>query len=566
MVDEDWRRKGIATALFDESKAFADSEGFTTLTLGTKKGSDACYFYDSLRPSTKDSNAHLVKYTWFLSKGLPTTQVTEKRKREPRHHKPHNILEYAAPELERLAKTGGAELAMACVVTSKKATFWSNQSTSRYSNQLVFGIASLSKIFTKMALQLCVEKGLLTWDDPISKHLSIDPESDLGRKSIFQVAFNNGTPYMNDGILGPDASPILSMEDLLPVAQNYHEKSRGIQASIEYSNANSPLLAECIAQVTGKPFPMVVKEYILIPLGMNSTCVTKDDLDKIPQHQQGPHMRYFDNVCVPAMGFCSTVEDLARLFKAMLAPKQRELITRLKRKPQLHVDFFSPAKDCKGFAYSLFGTRFPPGTDIGRMSRNSWLSPAAERDRTNSYPRPLQGCTGAINGFDSSVFFLPDIETVILCAASTKSLVDNAYPIAVRLLQQLLPDPVSPDMAQIASDIKRYEEIALSRGRYPARLPPLSGSFVCDELRQRFDFEENEYRVTLSGRVVLEYQWVYTEDAIELVPSPPSLEWSRSWKNKILEVTREGEGEGEGEVTGLIRMCWNGIMWKYKRT
>jgi hypothetical protein len=65
--------------------------------------------------------------------------------------------------------------------------------------------------------------------------------------------------------------------------------------------------------------------------------------------------------------------------------------------------------------------------------------------------------------------------------------------------------------------------------------------------------------------VVLEYQWVYTEDAIELVPpeSPPSLEWNMSWKNRVLEVTREGEGEED--VTALIRMSWNGIMWKYKR-
>jgi CubicO group peptidase (beta-lactamase class C family) len=563
-VDEDWRRKGIATALFEESREFADNKGFTMLTLGTKKGSDACYFYDSLCPSTKDSNAQLDKYTWFLSKGLSATR-TAKGKRGPRHHKPHNILMHAAPELERLAKTGGAELAMACVVTSKKATFWSNQGTSRHlnPNQVVFPIASLTKIFTKMALELCVGKKLLTWDDPISKHLSIDPESDLGRKSIFQVAFHSFMPYMNDAILAPDASPILCMEDLLPVAQNYHRESKGIQTSLEYSNANFAFLADCIEQVTGKPFPIVVKGDILTPLGMNSTCVTKDDLDQIPQHRRprDPYMRYFDKVCGPAFGFWSTVEDLAKLFKAMLAPKQSKLITWFKRNHQLDVDLFSPATDFEGLTYSLFGTGFPPDTDFGWESRNSQFSPAAERDRTNFYPKPLQCFTGAVNGFDSSAFFLPDIETVIFCAASTKNLVDVAYPIAVRLLQELLPDPISPDMAQITLETKRYQEIAMSRDLHPACLPPLSGSFVCDELRQWFDFEENEYRVTLSGRVVLEYQWVHTKDAVKLVPSPPYLEWVKSWENNLLQVTREDEGD----VTGLIRMGWNGTMRKYKR-
>jgi len=87
--------------------------------------------------------------------------------------------------------------------------------------------------------------------------------------------------------------------------------------------------------------------------------------------------------------------------------------------------------------------------------------------------------------------------------------------------------------------------------------------FVVAAAADLFDFEETEYRVTLSGRVVLEYQWVCTKDAIELVPPPFSLEWNRSWKNKLLEVMREGE-EGE-DIMGLIRMCWNGIMWKYKR-
>ena len=162
---------------------------------------------------------------------------------------------------------------------------------------------------------------------------------------------------------------------------------------------------------------------------------------------------------------------------------------------------------------------------------------------------------------DTSAFFLPDTKAVIFCAASTKNLVDVAYPIAVRLLQELLPDPISPDMAQIVLETEKYQEIAMSRDSHPACLPPLSGSFVCDELRQCFDFEENEYQVTLSGRVVLEYQWVHTEDAVKLVPSSPYLEWVKSWKNKLLQVMREGEGD----VTGLIRMSWNGTMWKYKR-
>ena len=171
---------------------------------------------------------------------------------------------------------------------------------------------------------------------------------------------------------------------------------------LEYSNANSVFLAECIERVIGKPFPMVVKDEILTPLGMNSTCVTKDDLDQIPQHRRGPYMRYFDNVCCPAMGFWSTAEDLAKLFKAMLAPKQSKLITWLKGNRQLDIDLFSPAIDFKGLTYSLFGTGFPPDADFGWESRNSLFSPAAERDRTNFYPNSIQCFTGAINGFDSS--------------------------------------------------------------------------------------------------------------------------------------------------------------------
>jgi hypothetical protein len=38
------------------------------------------------------------------------------------------------------------------------------------------------------------------------------------------------------------------------------------------------------------------------------------------------------------------------------------------------------------------------------------------------------------------------------------------------------------------------------------------------------------------------------------------LEWDRSWHG-VLEVTRDGEGD----VTGMVRMGWNTVTWKYKR-
>jgi hypothetical protein len=64
--------------------------------------------------------------TWTSTPGVRTILYPRYGKRKSH---PHDVLKHAAPDLERLAKTDGAELAMVCVVTSKKVTFWSNQGT-----------------------------------------------------------------------------------------------------------------------------------------------------------------------------------------------------------------------------------------------------------------------------------------------------------------------------------------------------------------------------------------------------------------------------------------------------
>lgn len=560
-------------------KQFALHRGFTTITLGTKKDSDACRFYDSLCPTTKVSDGEVNKYTWTLAMQPGATHIIKNRELPTCHWKPRcfragttrwkprDVLKGAASDLEDLARTGNADIAMACVVTPKQVAFWSHQDKPRHSNpnQVVFGIASFSKVLINLALELCYKKGILCWNDPISKYLSLDPDTELGQKRISQLAFHNGVPFMDDAALAPDGSPILSLEALLLVVQNYYRESRGIQASFEYSNINYTLLEMIITEATGKSSSVFLKEHILEPLQMKSTCVTKEDLDQIPQDRRGPYREYLNDVCRSPMGFCSTLEDLAKLFKAMLAPKQSKWGScRTKTRP-LDVDIFAIVKSHKGIKYSLFGTEFPPNTNVEWMSRNSLFSPAAEHDPTNFYPESLQCRTGAISGFDLTGFFLPDRQTVILVGASTQNYVDVAYPIGLRILQQLLPAPISPDVAQITSDIPRYQEITRSYDFEQASLLPLSGSFVCNELNQRFDFDETLYQATLSGtlsgRTVLKYQWK-SAHAIILLPakSPLALEWIKAWGNLILEITWEA-----GIVTGFVRMGWNGIMWKHKR-
>jgi CubicO group peptidase (beta-lactamase class C family) len=168
----------------------------------------------------------------------------------------------------------------------------------------IFGIASVTKSFTCMAIILLQEQGKLSVHDPIVKYL---PEFSTPTNATDKMTIHHFMTHSAG--LPPLPSLIYAMKRSLdqdPAANDYpglEIKEDDHQAPIDtyeqlmefigglefdllgepgtefsYSNDCYALLGTIVQRVSGIPFEHFVKEYILDPCGMENTCFEMDEL------------------------------------------------------------------------------------------------------------------------------------------------------------------------------------------------------------------------------------------------------------------------------------------------
>lgn len=139
----------------------------------------------------------------------------------------------------------------------------------------LFRIGSISKTFTWIALMKEVDAGKIRIDGPINLYL---PEQlqvrDQGFRAPVQVRhLMDHSAGFEDRALGHlferDADRERSLAEYLR-----QERPRRVRAPGEissYSNYGAGLAGEAVSYVTGKPFPRLIEDEILIPAGMSHT-------------------------------------------------------------------------------------------------------------------------------------------------------------------------------------------------------------------------------------------------------------------------------------------------------
>lgn len=138
--------------------------------------------------------------------------------------------------------------------------------------ETTFGLASITKTFTAMALLVLVDRGLIDLESPLEKYL---PDIPKEWKPITIRQLASMSAGMRKGI--PRETPwpqefetLKGMPLLFPPGTDY-----------EYSNPSYRTLGSVIEKVTKSKYMDVLNDSILLPLGMNSTGTT--DEPKAPQ-------------------------------------------------------------------------------------------------------------------------------------------------------------------------------------------------------------------------------------------------------------------------------------------
>jgi D-alanyl-D-alanine carboxypeptidase len=239
-----------------------------------------------------------------------------------------------------------------------------------------FELASLSKLFTAVAIAQLAEQGRIAFDSSVSSVLPDYPNRATGRRITLHhlLTHTSGLPdFYRNGKLRALEDSIHALRDFwrtFALDSLWSEPG----ARFDYSNSNYILLGSIIERVSGMPFEQYVQRHIFDPAGMSATCYCEPGA---PNHAT-PYSRYTAGfgpsrsavierwVEVPAGakrpgapggGGISTAGDLARFADALLTNRLLTAqMTALVLEPKVNMD----GEGRRGYGFEVFdwaGTR-----------------------------------------------------------------------------------------------------------------------------------------------------------------------------------------------------------------
>ena len=198
-----------------------------------------------------------------------------------------------------------------------------------------FNLGSMNKMFTSVAMAQLVERGKLSFDDPLAKFLPDFPDAESAKKIRIKHLLTHTSglgSYFNQKFSDSSRAKFRTVDDMLKLAA-------GEKLAFEpgtrwaYSNTGMLVLGAVIEKATGQSYFDYVRENISRPAGMiNTDCY---ELDLVTPNlalgyqkeftDQGVRFRnnLFEHVIRggPAGGGYSTVEDLLRFDVALRSGK-----------------------------------------------------------------------------------------------------------------------------------------------------------------------------------------------------------------------------------------------------
>lgn len=272
-----------------------------------------------------------------------------------------------------------------------------------------FPIASITKLFTSLAILQLQEKGLIDIKDPVGKFIPELPEN-------CQNILIKDLVTHHSGLENEPVKAVVNKYSIDNYIKEFVKKSPKDTLKFNYNNVDFILLSKTIERITKKDFSKSIEDLILQPLKMTNTGFVKES-EVIKNLAYGYHNysfgkgeknkplfndRRFISNYYGAGALYSTTEDLHKL---LIAIKNNELISEKSKndfllKPQTDdsADWIS-GKPTFGFYYD---------------------------DKTNVYKR-----SGNIDGFNSEIITNKNFDKIliILCNTDTADLRDLANKI-----------------------------------------------------------------------------------------------------------------------------------------
>jgi CubicO group peptidase (beta-lactamase class C family) len=202
-----------------------------------------------------------------------------------------------------------------------------------YRSDTPTNIGSTSKQFTAFAVLLQAERGALSLDDDIRKHVPELPDFGDTIRVRHLITHTTGLrEFINllDMSERRVADDWIDRREVIEVVQRQPKLQNVPGAEFNYNNTAFGLAAIIVERTSGKTFPDFVRDNVFLPLGMTRSTVRADRATIIPGASTGYISRpggFAEATdlggAVGAGAIYTTVEDLQRWAENMLAPNPR---------------------------------------------------------------------------------------------------------------------------------------------------------------------------------------------------------------------------------------------------
>ena len=313
----------------------------------------------------------------------------------------------AAAELERIInhemKTKGIPSFSIAMVDGEELVWAKTFGMSDYennvpaTNETIYRIGSVSKLFTDIAIMQLVEKGELDIDVPVTKYLpEFKPENPYGTEITLRQLMTHRSGLVREPPVGnyyDDEDPTLSetVESLNSTKLVFEPETQ-----VKYSNAAIGVVGYVLEKLKNKPFAEYMSETLVKPLGMTSSAFAPNP--EINARLAKAVMWRFDGKefvapefqlgFVPAGSMYATMTDLAKFMVVMIKDGG---------------DILSPASLNEMWTpqFSQGATGYGLGFRIGNFRENKLVAHG-----------------GAIYGFATDLKILPDAGLGVAASAS----------------------------------------------------------------------------------------------------------------------------------------------------
>jgi D-alanyl-D-alanine-carboxypeptidase/D-alanyl-D-alanine-endopeptidase len=218
--------------------------------------------------------------------------------------------------LRQFVEAGGVPGLAAAFVTPQGVQYYSFGAAAEEPKRVLdehseFAVASISKLFTTLALSDLVREGKLRFEDTVDQHLSGGLK--LPGKGGKTVTLANLATHTS-GIPTDSNWAEVSAKSWDYALKHYYQKPLVSVpgANFKYNNLGMALLGHVGELVDGRPYEEMVQARVLRPLGMRDTWVTP------PAGAKAPMGDLKAGILAPAGGFSSNAVDLAKFAAAAL--------------------------------------------------------------------------------------------------------------------------------------------------------------------------------------------------------------------------------------------------------